>query len=38
MSQTLAVARLTLYAPGSNSVLRTISEGVNNPQALAFRR
>jgi DNA-binding beta-propeller fold protein YncE len=27
---------VTVYAPGSNSVLRTISQGVYQPQALAF--
>ncbi|MGA8533723.1 MAG: hypothetical protein WB615_06410 [Candidatus Tumulicola sp.] len=27
---------VTIYAPGSGSVLRTISQGVKDPYALAF--
>jgi DNA-binding beta-propeller fold protein YncE len=27
---------VTVYAPGSKSVLRTISQGLNDPGALAF--
>ena len=36
MSQTELASTVTVYAPGSKNVLRTISQGVNAPYALAF--